>query len=452
MSAHHAAWLALALGLGAVSGVAAARFGASAGAAAAFVVVAAAVTVLVMRDTRVGLVLLLLVIPLDVAGRIITSPLVITAYHAVLLLSLASWAWHLVRDRGRVHLELSPVHFGAFALLAAALWSLPFSLDRQATMIATIRLGFAVALFMLFAHHLREERVAARVIAALVATSAASSVLAVVQYFFPSLSVGKTHTLGSGMDMVSRPAAFFSDPNYLAGLLSVGIVAAACRAAHARDLRAAAPWFLGAFVSSAGLMITLSRSGWVGVGIGLAVAALTSPRRRRRGFVALLLAAVALAVALSPGAAVDRLKSIGDVSADASVSTRWLMYGSTLDMFRDNWVFGTGLDAYEKAYPAYRRVGSRLDILRPHELPLSLPAQTGVVGLLAELAIVTGVGREVLRHRGREWGVWGSLSVAGLAALLAQTVFQYYLYFEYVWLFLALTVVAARMPGAAREV
>ena len=445
-------WLVAALALGIGGGLLAPGLGGDAvtlvfGASALL-----AAAVLVMRDTRNGLYLLLLAIPLDLAGRIITQPYVVTVYHLVLLLTLVSWAIRVAQKGPDPAAEFSVVHIGAFVLLAAAVWSLPFSLDRSATTIAVIRLGFTVALFMLFVQHLRDEKTMDRVLAVLVATSAASSLLALVQSFVPSLIVGDPRTLGIGLDVVSRPAALFSDPNYLAGFLSVAIVAAFARAAYAKNLRGAVPWLAGALLSSAGLLVTLSRTGWVGIAVGLLVAALTAPRRRRAKLLVSLAVALTLVVALAPGLVLSRLESIGDVQTDASISTRWLMFGSTVEMFQDHWVFGTGLDAYDEAYPAYRRLGALRDILKPHELPLALPAEMGIPGLIGELLIIGGVALELVRHRHQGWTAWQSVGVTGLVALLVQSLFQYYLYFEYLWVFLALTVAAMRLARPAREV
>jgi O-antigen ligase len=128
------------------------------------------------------------------------------------------------------------------------------------------------------------------------------------------------------------------------------------------------------------------------------------------------------------------------------------MYGSTIEMIGDYWVFGTGLAAYDQAYPDYMRAGALPRITRPHQIPLSLPAETGVVGLLAELVIVLGVFGMVVRRRRRSWSPWESAAVVGLLTLLVQTLFQYYLYFEYLWLFLALTVAADRLARTTEEV
>jgi hypothetical protein len=451
-TAHDRLWLAAALITGAVGGLLSSSTNGRVVPALAGALVVLVAAALVMKDVRNGLYLMLLALPLDVAGRIITQPFTLTLYHLALLLTLISWSVNALRARVDTKTEFSLVHAGVLALLAAAAWSLPFSLDPGGTMVATVRLAFSAAFFVVFVQHLRDEKTMDRVLALVVATGAASAALALAQTLIPGLGIGQMATLGTAEDPVLRAAAFFGDPNFLAAFLSVGVVAGFGRAAHASRLRCALPWVLGALVASAGLVVTLSRTGWIGVGVGLLVCVATSPPRRRRVLVAILAIVIVGVVAVSPGMIVDRLGSITDIRGDRSNATRWFMVSSTLDMIGDHWVFGTGLDAYDAAYPQYRRPGSRGDILKPHELPFAIPAETGIMGLLAELLIIVGVVVELARRRHRGWSAWESVGLAGLLALLVQSLFQYYLYFEYLWLCLALTVAATRLVRLTEEV
>jgi O-antigen ligase len=114
-------------------------------------------------------------------------------------------------------------------------------------------------------------------------------------------------------------------------------------------------------------------------------------------------------------------------------------------MIRDMPVFGTGLGAFDQAYPLYRRPGTLVKITKPHQLPLGLWAEMGLGGLLAELALAGAIAVTFVRRRPDGWTDLEALAAAGVAALLTQTLFQYYLYFEYPWLYLALSVVAVRL-------
>lgn len=445
--------IAAALVLAVLAGAAVAFAGPAAAAWIALAGVAVAFVALVVHDVRWGLYAMVLVLPLDLAGRLVAEPVVITVYHLTLLVTIAAWLVRLDRRTSDARYEPSAVDLGIGTLLVAAVWSLPFSLNPMATRIALLRLVFLAVFYMLFTTFMRDKRTMDRVLVVLVVTSAASAALAIAQTLVPNLGIGYARMVGLGGGVsVARPSAFFDDPNYLAAFLSVAIIAAVGRAVHARSWPRALMWLGGAAISSGGLYITLSRTGWVGVAVGIVVVLATAPRRRRSRLVAATAAAVVLVMALSPGVLVERIRSIGDVSGDKSIATRYLMIGSTVEIIGDYWVFGTGLGAYDRAYPAYREPGSLYGITKPHQLPLAFPAEMGIVGLIAEILIVGGVVAVVRRRRHAGWNAWESIGVAGLVAMLVQSLFQYYLFVEYLWLFLALTVAATRLTRPAEEV
>jgi O-antigen ligase len=192
-------------------------------------------------------------------------------------------------------------------------------------------------------------------------------------------------------------------------------------------------------------VLTYSRGGWVGAAAGLVAAVLTAPKRRRAWLVGALLAVVLLAAALAPDLIVSRVTSIGDVNTDVSVATRYYMNQSMQDMIAARPVFGTGLGAFGKAYPAFRRPGTSFDIVKPHQVPLAFVAETGIAGLLAEVVLFGAIVALYWHRRPDGWDALESAVLVGTVALLVGTLFEYYLYFEYVWLYLALSVVATRL-------
>ncbi|MEN6429940.1 MAG: O-antigen ligase family protein, partial [Coriobacteriales bacterium] len=424
---------------------------------AAATVVAVAVLVvalvLVLPHPERGVLLILLVLPLDVAGRLLTEPLSITVFHVSLLLTLVAWAIAWLRDPETSAPRLSALDVGIAALVAAAVWSLPGSLDKAATVVSIVRLVFLWLFTLSVVTFVRDERMADRVVSVVVGTGAASSMLALVQYAVPGFPIGSTHVdVAAGGVSRARPGAFFEDPNLLGTFLSVAVIAALAKAVHARRWRDAAVWVALAGVCGLGLGVTLSRTGMVGVLLGVVVLVMTAPRKRRPWLAGAAVACAAVILLAAPGQVLDRLTSVVDIEADSSIRTRYLMVGSTVDMIRDRWVFGTGLGAYSLAYPKYRRIGALISITRPHQLPLALWAEMGIMGLVSEILIVGSIVWVVRSRRHRGWNVYESLGVAGLLAVLVQSLFQYYLYFEYLWLFLALTVAATRFTRDAEEV
>ncbi|MDZ4178474.1 MAG: O-antigen ligase family protein [Coriobacteriia bacterium] len=406
----------------------------------------------VLAKPERGMWLMLLAIPLDTAGRLIASPMVVTVYQVTLLMTLGAWGVRWLTDPVTARPRWSVLDIGIATLVAGAIWSLPGSLAPAATAISALRLVFLWLFFLLFVTWIRNEGSLRRVIILVVGTGCLTSLVALAQYALPGLPLGYTHQQVAAGGIIVRPAAFFDDPNYLATMLSFGIIAAIGMAIAARRVAHSAVWLLTTVVMSGGLFVTLSRTGWLGVMAGLVPLVLTARTDRRRWLMAISALLVVVALLAAPGAIVSRLASIGDVEGDASIRTRYLMLASSVEMIGDHWVFGTGLSAYEVAYPPYRLLGARYDIHKPHQLPLAMWVEMGIVGLVAELLIIGGVVWMLVRRRHRGWNVYEAIGLAGILAIFVQSLFQYYLYFEYLWLSLALIAVATRLPASTEEV
>ena|GEM_PF-1870853 len=437
----------LALWLGAaciVGGAAGALVGYSATISLALLGVA--VVVAAFWRLEIGLLVLLLTLPLDLYGQLITSPVTVTVFHVALLLVLASWCVR-VFGKGSEWLRFSWLDVGIAVLMLAALWSLPHSLAPSATVFSIVRLLGYWAFTLLYTNGVRTEQQLQRIYLVLGITGVVIGVLALVQYRVPDFSIGNMNimTAPGGMITLRRPSVFFEDPNYLGGFLSVCMIAAAALLVHARSKRWAVAWLVIALVTGIGLVVTFSRGAWLGALLGIVVVVLTAPKSRRRPLIAVGLALVIAASLSAPRVIVSRISSMVNVDRDTSVATRYYMYFSAVDIIKDNWVWGTGLTAFEDAYPAYRRPGTLLIVSRPHQLPLSMWAEMGIVGLAAEVILTLVLVRMYWRKRPLTFSPWESAALAATVTLLLQTFFQYFLYFQYLWLVLALGVVATRL-------
>jgi O-antigen ligase len=185
--------------------------------------------------------------------------------------------------------------------------------------------------------------------------------------------------------------------------------------------------------------------------VGIFVAMLTAPRGRRAWLVSGVVAVSLAAVVFAPGVIVSRFESSTNVESDVAVATRYYMTVAMEQMIADRPIFGTGLGAFDRAYPAYRRPGTSFSIVEPNQVPLDFVAETGIVGLGAEIALLVALGVTYWRRRPRGWDPFEAAMLAGTVALLVGTAFENFLYFEYVWLFFALSVVATRLARAKEE-
>jgi len=443
-------WLAAALVAGVFAGVIAA--GASRPELLAGAVVAVIMAAAVLARYEVGAVLMVATLPLDEYGRVISAPVTVTLFHLALLLTLGSFAiaplW-----RTDVKLRFSAVDAGIAALIGAALWSLPGSLAPTATIVAIVRLVGLWAFTLLYANALSQRRVADWVTWALVGTGVGSAMLAIVQYAVPSFTFGSIRMINEGGgSYLRRVGALFHDPNFLATFLTVSLIAAGALLVHERTWKRAALWGGASLVLLAGIAVTFSRTAIIGLGVGAIALVLTAPKERRMWLLGAGVALVLAVLIVAPGQVTERVASIGEVGYNNSNATRYYMLGSTVEIMRDEWVHGTGLAAFDKAYPRYRRLGSLSTILKPHQLPLAMVAEMGVAGLIAEIVLVGSIIAVLWRRRPKGWSAYEAFAVAGLVAILVQALFQYYLYFEYLWLLVAFAVAAPRLAAEEESV
>ncbi len=84
-------------------------------------------------------------------------------------------------------------------------------------------------------------------------------------------------------------------------------------------------------------------------------------------------------------------------------------------------------------------------MVKPHEIPLALWAETGVAGIIAQIVLIWGLVAVYWRRRPKGWSVTEAFALAGILSLGVQSLFQYYLYFDYLWLFIAFAIAANRI-------
>lgn len=445
-------WVGIAAATGALAGVAVGALGGpvASGADAAtgypvslglLAVFGAAGAVIVTRP-EAGLYALLVTAPLADVFSVQLVGAKITPFVAALVACALAWVRELAA-RHRSGVVRPPLGLMAWALvgpLLAALWSLPLSLDPSKTVSSAGRLAVLWLMACFVVTQARGKAVQRRMLAVAVVVGVCLTGLAAAQFADPGLGIGRMHVqrvLGGGVGLI-RPSGFYLDPNFLGGMLAAACVAGAAMVLSGRQGRAAALWAIGSLTCAAGVVLTSSRSALASLAVGAVVAVIAAPRRRRAA-VAAALAAAALLVALTvPSSLVGRLAALRDPLQTSSVATRYLMVGSTVEMLGDYWTTGTGLGAFERAYPAYRSVGSLHRVTRPHQVPLAMWAEMGIGGLLAQVWIAVTAVWAVRARRRVGWSATDTAVTAGALSLVVGSLFQYYLYFEHLWLFAAL--------------
>jgi O-antigen ligase len=240
---------------------------------------------------------------------------------------------------------------------------------------------------------------------------------------WPALAV--LSSVGAVAAATARGHGVLATRVFVAALAVAAFRLALSRGSASRAAEASLP-FAVVPVAAWALVVSQTRSAWIGAAAGLvalvALALLRAPRR--------LWAAVAVAGALllaSPGGIRSRLTLVDQSSRD-----RYFMWQAGLDMVLERPVFGQGPGMVEVVYPRYRWPEAP-NPLQPHlhNNLMQVAAERGLPGLafflwwaaVALLAALREAQRAAASGRGAGWAAAGAL--AALAAVFLAGLFEY---------------------------
>ncbi len=210
----------------------------------------------------------------------------------------------------------------------------------------------------------------------------------------------------------------------------------------------------------AGLLATQSRGAWLGWSGGILALLVLSPvgtRRMQWRMWALVLAAGlgGLGGLFGHPSLQSRTASILSLEVNRD---RLLLWQASLQMFRDHPWWGVGLGAFVREYPRYRLPGDPNELAPfAHNLPLSLAAETGLVGLLGfsillGAAVKVGVARSLRgppEERMLRAGAVAQLLGVMVHQLVDGTLQSFHLGFVF-WFLLAVMVPRTQPGGRSR--
>jgi len=319
-------------------------------------------------------------------------------------------AWLARRGPPRVH---TPLDLPAVAWLGAMGLSTLLALDRPASA-ASLGKGLIPFVAGLAAWHALERRRSAAAVIGLLGAGSVASLIGWAGFMaaggrYPARAIGLT---GSWMTF---------------GLQLLLLVSLACGIAITARHRA---WRLGAAAAAlagmAGLAASFTRSAWLGFAAALAV---QLGLRRPRSLLVLAMVAAVAYVAL-PGDLGDRLRSAFDPAHGAN-RERMLMWDAGARAFRDHPLTGVGLQNLTPLLDRYRSPQAVEHPAHVHNSYLHVALGTGVVGLLAFLALCVALvvscaagGPDLRRGRGLGAGVRLGVT-AGVSGFLLAALFDH---------------------------
>lgn len=192
----------------------------------------------------------------------------------------------------------------------------------------------------------------------------------------------------------TEPLGTFALANTLAGLLSVGLILTVARWRAAGTGRAARLALAISIVAiSYCLVLTKSRSAWIGAASGLLLLGLQqqrgrSPRLLLRGGLVVAMTVVGVAGIAGITGALDREVIL---ESPKSLQYRLLYWSGTLEMLAENPLYGVGPGNFRQSYLPHKPDESSEEIRDPHNLLLDAWASAGILGFGGMLLLLTSL-------------------------------------------------------------
>jgi O-antigen ligase len=428
-----------------------------AGSAAVAAVLAAALAVLFVRYPWSLAFLALAAVPARVPISVgdVSASLLVPLY-AVVAGAAGALAWQLIRERNESRgRELGRVSWPLALLVLwtglSTLWTI--DLERGAVQLFFFVLPFGLLAVALARLPWSERAIAwlYRLLAAMALVFAAVGLWQwVTKDVFWNPRVIAWNTFGPFV----RVNSLFWDPSMYGRFLVVAIVISVVlllfQPSSRRDLAIAA----AVVVLWIGLVFSFSQSSFVALMAGVGLAATLAWRWRA------VVAIAAIAALLVPvGFASPAFQDVGDAVASGSedrlnraTSGRLVIVENGLRIAAENPVLGVGVGGFRDAYADQAGLAREPEGGVSHTTPLTLAAETGLIGLALFAWLLVAAFLAALRGNRRGADVAGGAKIAAGAALaaIAFHALFYNAFFEdpMTWGLLGLTALAGRTQGA----
>ena len=390
----------------------------------------------------------LVTVPLSTASEQIFGFSITKAAFAVLVISwLFTFKWHTLKKG-------SDIEFWGAVFITACIGSSLASKATMAGLVNTARLaGYVLLVF----------------IAKDVLNSSVSIRRALNFFLFPSLVyvalgvyqfVSRRTIIGLGLhsetgDFVIwkgmvQASSVFDHPNVFATYLLVFLCLSIGMALMSESRGYRILYLCTSSAAFIGLLVSFSRSGWVGF-IASAVTLLILYPKFLRATVVLGIVTVLL-LFLLPQEHVSGFSKRITPEMDDSMRARVGAYNSAWRMFTDHPLFGVGLGSFNERFLEYKVPQARFPKnyirgsekgMEAHSTYLQLLAETGAFGFMAFVCLILSVSVQLIRLLSRKaTGFYGGLIIglnASFMGLVVQNAFNSQEYIKAFWVIIALT-------------
>lgn len=174
------------------------------------------------------------------------------------------------------------------------------------------------------------------------------------------------------------------------------------------------------------LILTLSRGAWVGIAVAALFFIILVDKRILLSIIPISLGAIYLL----PQTILNRILSITNLQ-DSSSAYRIEMWGTTLDIIKDNWIAGVGFGhlPFKQTFETYIRT---MPTYHAHNTYLEIAAELGIPGLIVFLGFIFILFKygyvNLIKNENRYIRIMGASVLSVLGGLLAQGLVENILY------------------------
>jgi O-antigen ligase len=363
----------------------------------------------------------------SVQGWSITTIHLITTIALTALLIQKTWTW----DWKWIN---TPLDKPFLCLAVLCILSSVFSLHHRTSLWAVILLLNYVTIFYLIIHTVNTRSRLRNLIYVIIGVATLLSIFGLMKKLgsnpFPWYDYSH---LKRGTDIVSST---YVNPNHFAGYLEMAIpLILGLLLIGLRGGKLILLCYLSLILLT-GLIISLSRGGWVSATIGLAfmaAALLISPYfERKKLFATIVAGSLFLAlIVVANRPVVHEIRTLTEKAEEPSFASRVLVWGKVLNMTSDHPLLGTGPGTFSTIFTQYQPAGFTKRFFRAHNDYLQFISEMGMflVPIVGWMMIAFyGKGLKKLKNPSRLVRGTTLGAMSGVTAILIHSIFDFNLH------------------------
>lgn len=385
------------------------------------------VTVAVFKDPRVAAALLFLTFPLS-TNLPALGPFPLQLVEAALI-AVATIVILIRLSSGRTPLGWAAPLWWVLAIVALALLALPSAADRMLGINQTASLMAGLLLMAVILAITPRERDVRVVLGIFAAVASVTALIGALLAGTPSARFG-------GAVILDRPTGSFAQPNELGSFGALGFFVALAFGLGGRTRMTRIAGWVASAGCMTGLLLSLSRSAWVGFALAVTYLLIAVPEARRAVLAALVPLAIGAFLFGSFAPSAPQVQVVGDrlaaLTAENPYDSRpqiWMEARNQI--LADPWT-GQGPGSFPVVSARSSSEAATVQALHAHNVLLNWAAEMGIpsalllVGLAATLGLLARrAGRIAAEVGDRRQRAFIAGIVAALITVMGQGVFDY---------------------------